>query len=140
MKSGIINFIFFKKNEFLNEEYEKKLEILYLESESIQIELSNFLHPINILKHNEWFKNVNKEIRSNKPDEENIKNLIKSCYWVFGLNEKNIVIPKYEKNYYERIIQLAELKLEILLEMYEIFRQNNNEDNSSNIKEKNKRK
>ena len=131
---------FFKKNEFLSEEYEKKLEILYLESESIQIELSNFLHPINILKHNEWFKNVNKEIKSNKPDEENIKNLIKNCYWVFGLHEKNIAIPKLEKNYYERIIQLAELKLEILLEMYEIFRQNNNEDNSSNIKEKNKRK
>ena len=131
---------FFKKNKFLNEDYEKKLEILYLESESIQIELSNFLHPITILKHNEWFKSVDKEIKSIKQDEENIKNLIISCYWIFNIYEKNIVIPKLEKPYYETIIQLAELKLEVLLDIYKILRQNNNEDNSSNIKEKNKRK
>ena len=132
---------FYKNNEYLNEDLEKRLEILYLESESIQIELSNFLHPITLLKHNEWFKGVYKEINANKQNEENIKNLIKSSYSIFNLNEKNIEIPKLEKSYYEIIYQLAELKLEILFEIYDILHQNNGEDNSvSNLKEKNKRK
>ena len=131
---------FYKKNDYLNQNLEKKLEVLYLESESIQIELSNFLHPITILKHNEWFKSVSKEINANKQNEENVKNLIKSSYWIFNINDKNNGIPKLEKNYYEIIYQSAELKLDILLEIFEIFRQNNGEDNSFSVKEKNKRK
>ena len=133
---------YYKKTDiyYLNEEIERKLEVLYLESESLQIELSNFLHPITILKHNEWFKNVYKELCANKQNEENIKNLIKSSYWIFNLNEKNIDIPKLEKRYYEIIYQLAELKIEILFDIFKKFHQNDAEDNSISIKEKNKRK
>ena len=125
---------------YLNEKIEKKLEVLYLESESLQIELSNFLHPITILKHNEWFKNVYRELYATKQNEESIKNLIKSSYWIFNLNEKNIDIPKLEKRYYEIIYQLAELKIEILSDIYKKFHQNEGEDNSISIKDKNKKK
>ena len=114
---------YYKKNDFLSEELEKRLEVIYLESEAIQIELSTFLHPIIILKQNEWFKNVYKEIKSNKHNEENVKNYIKLSYSIFNLNDKNhIIIPKLEENYYKRIYQLAELKLEILFGIYEIMK------------------
>ena len=131
---------FYKKNDYLSQDIERKLEIIYLESESIQIELSTFLHPITILKHNEWFKGAFKEIYSNKPNEENIKKYIKSSYWLFNINEKKIDIPKLEEKYYEIIYQLAELKLGMLIDLYEIFHQNNGEDNSISIKDKSKRK
>ena len=130
---------FNQKNEFLSEEIEKKLEVLYLESESIQIELSTFLHPIIILKHNEWLKEVYKETHSNKYNFENIKKLIKSSYWIFNLNDKNFSIPKLEEAYYEVVYQLAELKLDILVDLYYQI-QKNDEDNSISIKEKTKRK
>ena len=131
---------YYKKNDFLSEEIEKKLEVLYLESESIQIELSTFLHPITILKHNEWFKSVYKEKYANKQNEENIKDLIKSSYWIFNINEKNICIPKLEESYYEIIYQHVELNMEILLELFKIFQRNDIEDNSISVKDKNKRK
>ena len=129
----------FKKNNFLTPEIERKLEIIYLESESIQIELSTFLHPITILKHNEWFKGAYKEIYTNKQNEENIKKYIKSSYFLFKMNEKNNIIPKSEEKYYQIIYQLVELKLEMLFEIYEILHQNNGEDNSISIKDKNKK-
>ena len=131
---------YYKKNDVLSEEIEKKLEVLYLESESIQIELSTFLHPITILKHNEWFKGVYKEKYSNKQNEGNIKDLIKSSYWIFNINEKNICIPKLEESYYEIIYQHVELNMEILLELFEIFQKDDIEDNSISVKDKNKRK
>ena len=131
--------IYKKNNNYLDSDTERHLEILYLESEAIQINLSTFYHVINILKHNEWFKNVNKELYSNRKNEENIKKLIKSAYWVFNLNEKNHDFPKMEEKYYEIIYQLAELKLGILFEMYDIFKQNGG-DNSPNIKDKIKKK
>ena len=131
-----------KKNvDCLNEELEKKLEIIYLESEAIQIELNTFLHPIIFLKHNEWFKGVNKELNSNKNNEENIKNYIKNSYFIFNLNVKNYITkPKLEENYYNRIYQLADYKLNILFDVYNIIHQNDGEDNSISTKEKNKRK
>ena len=129
-----------QKNEFLGEELQKQLEVLYLESESIQIELSTFLHPITILKHNEWFKDVYKEIHSNKHNVENIKKLIKSSYWTFNLYDKNLSIPKSEEAYYEIVYQLAELKLDILVGMYNVYQQNDIEDNSISNKDKIKRK
>lgn len=116
------------------------MEVLYLESESIQIEISAFLHPITILKHNEWFKSVYKEKYANKQNEENIKDLIKSSYWIFNINEKNICIPKLEESYYEIIYQHVELNMEILLELFKIFQRNDIEDNSISVKDKNKRK
>ena len=129
-----------KKNHFLDEDMEKNLENLYLESEAIQISLSTFSHVINILKHNEWFKKVNNELYSNKKNLENINNLIKQAYWIFNLNEKSIDIPKMEDNYYEIIYQLAELKLGVLFDMREIFHQNGGGDNSPSVKDKNKKK
>ena len=130
----------FKKNNFLDEDTEKNLEILYLESEAIQISLSTFSHVINILKHNEWFKKVNNELNANKNNLENINNLIKQAYWIFNLNEKSVDIPKMEDNYYEIIYQLAELKLGVLFDMREIFLQNGGGDNSPSVKDKNKKK
>ena len=130
----------YKKNNFLDKETENQLEKLYLESEAIQVSLSSFLHVINILKHNEWFKGVNKEISANRINEERIKSYIKSAYWIFNIYEKNYDIPKIGDNYCEIVYQLAELKLGILYEMYEIYRQNGGEDNSSSIKDKNKKK
>ena len=69
--------IYKKNNNYLDKDTENQLEILYLESEAIQVSLSNFSHVINILKHNEWFKKVNKELNSNRKNLENIGNLIK---------------------------------------------------------------
>ena len=129
----------YKKNNFLDKETENDLEILYFESEAIQISLSSFSHVINILKHNEWFKEVNKELISNRKNEENIKKLIKSAYWIFNINEKNIDIPKMEENYYDIVYQLAELKIDLLIEIYYIFKQNGSGDNSPNVKDKNKK-
>ena len=130
----------YRTNNFLDKVTERSLEILYLESEAIQISLSTFSHVINILKHNEWFKDVNKELNSNRKSEENIQKLIKSAYWVFGLNDKNLEIPKMEDRYYNIIYQSAESKLEILFGLYAILKQNGGGDNSPNIKEKNKKK
>ena len=129
-----------QKNEFLSEDLEKQLEVLYLESESIQIELSTFLHPITILKHNDWFKDVYKETHSNKHNVENIKKLIKTSYWTFNLYDKNLSIPKSEEAYYDIVYQLAELKLDILVGMYNLIQQYDIEDNSISNKDKIKRK
>lgn len=93
------------------------------------------------MKHNEWFKGVNKELNSNKNNEENIKNYIKNSYFIFNLNVKNYIAkPKLEENYYNRIYQLADYKLNILFDVYNIIHQNDGEDNSISTKDKNKRK
>ena len=130
----------YKTNDFLDSETERNLEILYLESEAIQLNLSSFSHVINILKHNKWFKDVNKELSSNKQNEENISKLLKSAYWIFNINEKNFEIPKMENNYYEIIYQMLEMKIGILEEIYYIFKQNGGKDNSPLTKDKNKKK
>ena len=132
--------IYKKNNNFLDKNTENQLEILYLESEAIQITLSNFSHVITILKHNEWFKKVNKELCSNRKSAENIGNLIKQAYWVFNLNEKSFDRIKMEENYNNIVYQLAELKLGMLFDLYEIFHPNNGGDISPSIKEKNKKK
>ena len=131
--------IYKKNNNYLDKDTENQLEILYLESEAIQVSLSNFSHVINILKHNEWFKKVNKELNSNRKNLENIGNLIKQAYWVFNMNEK-IERPKMEENYNNIVYQLAELKLGMLFELYEIYHPNITGDISPSIKEKNKKK
>ena len=131
--------IYKKNNNFLDKDTENELAALYLESEAIQISLSTFSHVINILKHNEWFKDVNKELNSYRKNEENIKHLIKSAYWIFNINEKNFEFPKMEENYYEIVYQLAELKIDALTELYYIFKRNGGGDNSPNIKDKNKK-
>jgi hypothetical protein len=131
--------IYKKNNNFLDKDTENELAALYLESEAIQISLSTFSHVINILKHNEWFKDVNKELNSYRKNEENIKHLIKSAYWIFNINEKNFEFPKMEENYYEIVYQLAELKIDALTELYYIFKRNGGGDNSPNIRDKNKK-
>ena len=130
----------YKKNNFLDLETERNLEILYLESEAIQLNLSTFSHVINILKHNKWFKDVNKELISNKQNEENITKLLKSAYRIFNINEKNIEIPKLENEYYEIIYQMLEMKIGILEEIYFILKQSGGRENSPLIKDKNKKK
>ena len=132
--------IYKKNNNYLDENTENQLEILYLESEAIQITLSNFSHVITILKHNEWFKKVNKELTSNKNNLENIGNLIKQAYWIFNMNEKSFDRIMIEENYNNIVYQLAELKLGMLFELYEIYHPNTTGDISPSIKEKNKKK
>ena len=132
--------IYKKNNNYLDENTENQLEILYLESEAIQITLSNFSHVITILKHNEWFKKVNKELSSNKNNLENIGNLIKQAYWIFNMNEKSFDRIMIEENYNNIVYQLAELKLGMLFELYEIYHPNTAGDISPSIKEKNKKK
>ena len=130
-----------ENNKYLDSETEIDLKNLYLESESIQISLSSFSHVINILKHNDWLKKVNNEFNTNKKSEENIRNLIKSAYWIFNLYEyKSFEFPNMEKKYLENIYQLAEKNLGILLDLYEIYKPNGGGDNSPSVKDKNKKK
>ena len=59
---------------------------------------------------------------------------------IFNMNEKSFDRIMIEENYNNIVYQLAELKLGMLFELYEIYHPNTAGDISPSIKEKNKKK
>ena len=117
----IVEFYKNDKNGILTEDLENKLGILYLESEAIQIELDIFFKPINILRYNEWFKDVNKVTNLSRQDENEVEKLLKKAYSLFKLEKDKHDVSQNEKKYYELIIQRAEMQIDILTQLYKIL-------------------
>ena len=85
-------FFYENKNDFLNNEYEKEINILFLESEGLCCEINLSFKLILLLKISDWFKEIIRLLKNKKCSEKEKKKIINSSYYIFNGNyllEKN---------------------------------------------------
>ena len=109
---NIINY--YKEGKiYLSEEFDKKLRILYLESEGFCVEIPYSYNTIIVLRQSDWFKEIhNLSFRNNKKNE---KKLLTNSYSLFNLEFKNQILD-IEKEYFKFVYEkgakiLSEIKL-----------------------------
>jgi hypothetical protein len=86
-------FFYVNKNDFLDNEYEKRINILFLESEGLCCEINLSFKLILLLKISDWFKEILRVLKNKKCSEKEKKKLINSSYYIFIGNN---LLEKYE--------------------------------------------
>ena len=102
---------------FLNEEFDKKLRVLYLESEGFCVEIPSSYNTVVILRQSDWFKEINNLSIKNNKISKNEKKLLTNSYSLFDLEFKNqVLVLDIEKEYFKFIYEkgakiLSEMKI-----------------------------
>jgi len=93
---------------FLNEDFDKKLRVLYLESEGFCVEIPSSYNTVVILRQSDWFKEINNLSLKNNKISKNEKKLLTNSYSLFDLEFKNqVLVLDIEKEYFTFIYEKA---------------------------------